>query len=249
MRYAFDYLNSPDPETAMDAFREYARSSYADYREMAKSLPAAKLAGWLRDPKTSPARYGLYAMLLGQCGKGEHAALLRKMLDDPPKQSAGGTEGLLIGYLMLQPKEGRDYLRGLLRDGKQDFLTRYAAVRTARFLREQRPDVMPEKEAVSAVALVLDHHDMADFGVEDLRKWKRWEYCGRILGLFGKGDYDTSVMRRSILRYALQCPEKQAVAFAADQRRRDRAWVEEVEELLRLENETTSPPAVPGKSR
>ncbi|MCI0463612.1 MAG: hypothetical protein L0Z62_42295 [Gemmataceae bacterium] len=238
LRYAFDYLNSPDPETAMDAFREYARSSYADYREMARGLPADKLAGWLRDPKTSPARYGLYAMLLGQCGKAEHAALLRKMLDDPPKQTAGGTEGLLAGYLMLQPKEGRDYLRGLLKDGKQDFLTRYAGVRTVRFLREQRPVVMPEKEAVSAVALVLDHHDMADFAVEDLRKWKRWEYCGRILGLFGKGDYDTSVMRRSILRYALQCPEKQAVAFVAEQRRRDRAWVEEVEELLRLENET-----------
>ena len=49
----------------MDAYREYARSDYNDYQEMAKKLPGKTITGWLEDPKTPTYRYGLYATLLG----------------------------------------------------------------------------------------------------------------------------------------------------------------------------------------
>jgi hypothetical protein len=47
------------------------------------------------------------------------------------------------------------------------------------------------------------------------------------------------VFRRSIVRYALQCPQEQARRFVAAARKADPEFVEDVEELLGLE----APPA------
>jgi len=123
LRYCFDYLQSPELEVSLDAYREFARASYDEYRGMAKALPAEKIAGWLSDPKTPPYRYGLYASLLGHCGNLEHAKLLHKMLTDGRRQSSG-VDGIMAGYVMLLHKEGRTldgllYLRSGLADRKQ----------------------------------------------------------------------------------------------------------------------------------
>ena len=67
--YCFDYLNSPEFDVAIDAYREFAKADYKEYKDLAKKLPPDTIAGWLKDPKTPPYRYGLYASLLGHCGK------------------------------------------------------------------------------------------------------------------------------------------------------------------------------------
>ncbi len=236
LRYYFDFLNSGDFEVGIDAYREYAKADYKDYKEMAKTLPVDTLAAWLRDPKTPAFRYGLYASLLGHCGKDEHAKLLRAMIDDPEKRKGSGIDGILAAYVMLQPKEAWAYLDDLLKDSKQDFLMRYAGLRTLRFLWDQRPDLISKGDLVQGMALVLKQSDMADFAIEDLRKWKRWEMTEPILDLFGKKTHDIPVVRRAILRYALQCPAPRAVAFVREQRKRDADWVKDTEELLKFED-------------
>ena len=52
LKFFFNYLDNADPEISMDAFKEFANADYKDYRDMAKDLPADKLAGWLRDRNT-----------------------------------------------------------------------------------------------------------------------------------------------------------------------------------------------------
>jgi hypothetical protein len=242
LRLCFDYLNSPDLDVALDAYREFAKADYKEYRELSKSLPADRIAQWLQDPKTPPYRYGLYASLLGHCGDPQkHGKLLRSLIDDPEKRRGSGIDGMLAAYVMLQPKEGWAYLQNLLKDGQQDFLLRYAGLRTARFLWAERPDLVPRTDLVAGVSTVLDHPDMADFAIEDLRKWQRWEAADRVLDLFTKESHNVPVIRRAVLRYALQCPGKRAAAFVAEQRRRDPEWVNDAEELLRAETE--APPA------
>jgi hypothetical protein len=241
LRYSFNHLNSPEFEVAMDAYREFARTDYRDYMEMAKKLPPETLNKWLQDEKTPPYRYGLYASLLGLCGKAEDGKLLRKMIDDPEKRKGSGIDGMLVGYIALQPKDAWTFITDLLKDTEQDFLMRYAGLRTARFLWEQRPDLLPKKDLAEGVALLLAHGDMADFAIEDLRKWKRWEMTDRILELFGKKSHDVNVVKRAILRYALQCPLPSARAFVDAQRRRDLNWVKDTEELLKLESPVDPP--------
>lgn len=236
LRYCFEYLNNPEYDIAIDAYREFAKADYKDYMDIAKKLPPDLIAGWLRDPKTPAFRYGLYASLLGHCGGPEHAKLLRGMIEDPEKRKGSGIDGLLAAYTMLQPKEGWDYVKTLLKDNRQEFLMRYACLRTIRFLWDQRPDLVERKELASALTLVLDQPDMADFGVEDLRKYKRWEQTERILELNKLKSHDIPVIKRSIMRFALQSPEPRAVAFVRQQRQRDADWVKDIEELLKLES-------------
>src|SRR5262245_53396646 len=210
LRFFFDYLDNADVEISNDALKEFANADYRDYRDMAKGLKAEKIAGWLKDPNTPPYRYGLYASLLGHCGKAEHAAQLKAMLEDPEKRVNSGIDGILAAYTMLQPQEGWEYVKSILKDGKKDFLTRYAALRTVRFFWEYRPDLVPGHECADGVALLLDQSDIADLGIEDLRKWKRWELAERVLGLKDTPSFEVPIVRRSILRYALSAKENAA---------------------------------------
>ena len=243
LRYCFDFLNSSDFEASMDAFREYAKADYKDYKDMARKLPADLIAGWLRDPKTPPYRYGLYCSLLGHCGGPEHAKLLRSMIDDPEKRKGSGVDGMMFAYVLLQPKEGWTFIQDTLRSEKQDFLFRYACLRTTRFLWDLRPDVLPQKQLVDGVCQVLDHADMADFGIEDLRRWQRWEMTDRVLDLQGKKTHSTTVVKRAILRFALASPEPRAKQFVDQERKRDNEWVRDTEELLKIETDTQTVPS------
>lgn len=247
LRYCFDFLNSSDFEASMDAFREYAKADYKDYKDMAKKLPADQIAGWLKDPKTPAYRYGLYSSLLGHCGGPEHAKLLRSMIDDPEKRKGSGVDGMMFAYVLIEPKEGWAYLRDMLKSDKQDFLFRYACLRTVRFLWDLRPDVLPQKELVGGVGLVLDHPDMADFGIEDLRRWQRWEMTDRVLDLQAQKTHSATVVKRAILRFALASPEPRAKEFVKQQRERDKEWVRDTEELLKIETDTQSTP--PAKTK
>lgn len=245
LRYCFDFLNSAEFEIAIDAYREFAKADYKDYQEMARKLPPDTIAGWLKDPKTPAYRYGLYASLLGHCGKDEHAQLLRSMIDDPEKRKGSGIDGLLAAYVMLKPSEAWSYVQDLLRDGKQDFLLRYASLRTVRFLWDQRPDLITQKQLVQGLGLLLPQNDMADFAIEDLRKYKRWELADQVLDLFTQKSHNIPVIKRSILRYALQCDAPRAKTFVQAQRQRDADWVRDIEELLKLENPSSSTGATP----
>jgi hypothetical protein len=247
LRYCFDYLQSPDLEVSLDAYREFARASYDDYRGMAAKLPADTIAAWLRDPRTPAYRYGLYGSLLGHCGNAAHAKLLRQMLSEGARQSSG-VDGLMAGYAMLMHKEGRtkdglDYICSILTNHKQPFLMRYAALRTLRFFWDMRPDVFSKKDLADSVAKLLDQPDMADFAIEDLAKWGRWDMTERVLGLFTKDSHNAPVIKRAILRFALRCPEDRAKEFVRQQRARDAEWVNDTEELLRLEAPAPAPAA------
>ncbi len=240
LRFFFDYLDNSDLEISNDAYKEFGNADYKDYRDMAKHLPAQRIAKWLRDPETPSFRFGLYASMLGHCGSDKDAALLRKLLDDPEKRMNSGVDGMLAGYTLLKPKEGWEYIKGILKDPKKEFMLRYAGLRAARFFHDSRPDVIDKKEVVDGVCLLLDQSDVADLAIEDLRKWGCWAAADRVLGLGEKKSHDVPIVRRAILRYALSCPDKKAAAYVAAMRQKDAEMVKDVEELLKLE---TTPPA------
>jgi hypothetical protein len=248
LRYFFDYLDDTDLVVANDAYTEYGYADYKDFRPVAEKLPADKVAGWLNDPNTPPSRFGLYGSMLGHCGGQEHAKLLRSLLDDPQRQFASGIDGMIAGYVLLQPKEGWKYLTDILQDAKKDFLLRYAALRAARFFHDFRQDVVPVKDVVAAVCLLLDQKDIADLAVEDLRKWSRWEVAERVLELYGRESHNVPIIRRSVIKFALTCPPAEcppAAAFVKERRKENASLVDDLEELLRLETPKPAAAAPP----
>jgi len=242
LRFFFDYLDNVDPEVSNDAYKEFANADYKDYRDMAKDLPADKIAGWLRDSRTPAFRLGLYASMLGHCGKEEHVSLLRHLLDDPEKKTATGVDGILAGYLLLKPKEGWQYLNGILGDARREFMQRYAALRTLRFFWDYRSDVVSKKDLMEGVARLLEQKDITDLAIEDLRKWQCWDLTDRILSLCNKEAYEIPIVRRAILRFCLGSPKPEAARYVEQQRKKDAQGVADAEELLKLEQPAPAAP-------
>ena len=246
----FTYLDDPDLEISGDVYKEFAYAEYKDYRAMAKHLPAEKILKWIKSPDTPAVRMGLYASMLGHCGKPADAKALRAILDDTDRRAGSGIDGTLAGYVMLDPKEGWDYTLGVLRNPKEDFYFRYAILRGVRFIYDYRPDLISKKQIVEGLCLLLDQKDIADLAIEDLRRWQHWEVADKILAIEKTTVYDQPIVKRSMLRYALQCKgNAAATAFVAARRKADKEAVEDAQELLDLETANAKKPADASKKK
>jgi hypothetical protein len=249
LRYFFDYLDNADPEIANDAYKEFANASYTDYKDMARGLPADRIAGWLSDERTPAYRFGLYASMLGHCGNRKHAELLHSLLENPVRRAGSGVDGMLAGYVMLEPKDGWAYIQGILGDAHKEFLLRYAALRAVRFLYDYQPVKIDRKELVEGVAKLLSQGDVADLAIDDLRKWGCWDMTDRVLALRNGPNFEVPIIRRAVLRFCLSAKGNAAAEkFVTEQRKKDPQGVADVEELLKLEQQTPAlPTAAPGK--
>jgi len=249
LRYFFDYLESPDLGISGDAYTEFGYADYKVVRQIAEKVPADTLLKWLKDPNTRASRFGLYGLMIGHSGKPEYAAELRKLLEDPDKAFSSGLDGMLAGYTLLDPKAGWEFMLGFIKDPKKDFSARYAALKTVRFFREYRPDVISLEQSLDAIRLLLAQGDIADLPIEDLRKWGVWELTDDVLALAGKESHNTvPIVNRAILRFALSAASKspKATAFVEEARKKDAKKVEFLEELIRDEQKVV-PPTAPSK--
>lgn len=240
LNYFYQYLDSEEATISADAYMEFGNADYPDFRKMAEKLDPEVPVKWLADANTPATRFGLYGSILGHCGKKDkHAHVLREILEDPKKRFTSGMDGLLAGYLMLDPEAGWKYLVSILGDDKQEFLLRYAALRTIRFFWDFRPDVLSKEKCVEGLALLLKQSDIADLAVDDLRRWKRWELAEKVYALFDLQTHDVPIVKRSLVRYALSAPQdnKLSQAFLKRMRDHDADWVQQIDELLKLEEE------------
>jgi len=93
----------------------------------------------------------------------------------------------------------------------------------------------PEAKRAEMTECFLEQPDTADFAIEDFRRWKRWDMTSRILKLLERESHQTKLIRKAVLRFALQSPNTAAIAFVAKMRKLDAIHVDETKELLDLE--------------
>lgn len=242
--YFFDYLDSPESKISTDAFLEFANADYKDVRAASAKLKLDKVVGWLDDKQTPASRFGLYGMIVGHSKKPEHAAALRAILDDPKKQYSSGLDGVLAGYILLDPKAGWKYLHDLLNDEKKEFQVRYAGLRVLRFFWDSRPDVISHKEVVEGMKILVAQADIADLPIEDLRKWEQFDAADCIFENGEKASHkEIPIVRRAVLRFALTIEAKsdKAKKFVSAAETADPERVKLVREMLA--DEKPKPPA------
>ncbi len=240
LKYFFEYLDDDDNEISNDAYKEFGNADYSDFKEMTKTLSTERVLKWLKSPDTPSFRVGLYASMLGHAGSAKDADVLKALLDDPERRAGSGVDGIMAGYAMLKPKEGWQYIQSVLKNPKEEFMYRYAALRAVRFLHDYRHDVVEKKQLIEGLCVMLDQEDIADLAIEDLRKWKVWDKADKVLAVIKTDAYKQPIVRRAVLRYALQCQDNAAAsAFVQQRRKEDAKAVEEAEELLKLEEDTT----------
>jgi hypothetical protein len=239
LAFYFEHLESNELFISSDAYNEWGYADYKDVKAVAPKLPTATILKWMRDPATLGSRIGLYGMLIGHSGKKEYAEELRKLLDHPEGKYGIGLDGLLAGYVLLDPKAGWDYLFALISDTKKDFLTRSAAMRTVRFFHDDRPDVLKPEQILSAYKQLLSQPDICDFAIDDLRKWRNFDLTNEVLAL---AELETSeaIVKRAILKYALvaeaETKNTKAAAYVAKAREANPKKVTQAEEILKDED-------------
>lgn len=241
LKYFFNYLEDPDITISSDAYSEFGYAEYKDVHAIAPKLPAETILKWLKDPNTRGSRLGLYGLIVGHCGKPEHAKALRELLDDKDRAFASGFDGMVAGYILLDPKAGWDYLLKVIKSPDADFPIRYAALKTVRFFWEFRPDVIPNEKVLEAMKLLMDIPDVADMPMEDVRKWKVWGLTPVVLGYATKESHNTiPINNRAVLKFAIAAAgadptNKAAAEFVAAARKKDPKRVQFLEELLKDE--------------
>lgn len=232
LHFFFGHLDHPDEEIATDAFMEFARASDSDIGEVAKELSPVALRRWLRSAATPRERLGLYAFLLGRCGNADDAAWFQKVLDNPSESQTGGYDGILGGFIQLQPRAGWELAEKVLREGKQPLPVRLAVVRMLRFYQAWQP-TQTRSVVLKAMTGLVVQGELIDLAAEDLRRWKMWELTEQLLSLYGRKGLDAPIHKRALLRYALSCPTREAKVFLDGVRQREAELVREVEEQLR----------------
>ncbi len=229
--YYFDFIGSENQAIADDAYLEWYRAPVAARFEAARTLPAAKVWKLLRDTD-DPSRSNFFASLLASCGKPGDADELFKL-----SESSKSHYGFYFSILSLNGKEYSERIRTLAKDKNTKFLPRYYVFRAVRDLHEANSTGFPREKCEEMMADFLEQGDMADFAIESFAKWKRWEHTEAILKLHGRESHKAPIVRRWILRYALQAPGEQAAAFVAKMRREDPESVRYVEEQIEEEKE------------
>ncbi len=233
LAFFFGHLDSADASVAADAFLEFARASDTEILKASARFQPAAVRKLIADPKTPLERLGVYAFLLGSCGKQEDAEFLAAMLKQNPlpERTVSAFGGLLAGYVMLAPKEGWPLTATTLADEKRDFSERLSALSTVRFFQVTRT-AESKPEVLKCCAALLPHGDLADQAIEDLRRWGYWDLTKSVLAQFDKPTHKAPIVRRSIVRYALSCPDAESKAFIAHLRQVEPKLVKDVEEML-----------------
>jgi hypothetical protein len=229
----FGFLEHAEAEIAKDAFSESEISPDHLIGEVGKKLPSEKLRSLLTGPRTPIERLRLYGFLLGNCGNKSDAQLLRTLFEKLGKRDSPYlTDGIISGYVLLEPADGLRLMRKILQDPSEAFLNRYAAWRAVRFFGNTRRDVIREDEILKLARIATAYEDLADLPIQDLRRWRMWGLTDQIFSLYGKKSPE--IVQRAVVYYALQCPDARAARFISDLRKDDPEYVKDVEEILEI---------------
>lgn len=242
LKFFFNYLDHFDNEVASDAYKEFAKADYADVVKLVKAYGDAdmrkRLISWMKDPNTAIYRYGLFGLMLGLSGKKEDGEVFLSLLNDPDKSLMSGIDGILAGYILVDQTNGWKYTKSLISNPSNDFAKRHAGLRTIRFLWETHIGHVPKEDLIGTMEQFIAQGDIADLAIDDLRKWKEWQFTDKILEQSKKETHIGAIVQRAVLRYMLSCPQKdfpKAVAYVEAIRKDNPEKIKDAQEILDLE--------------
>jgi hypothetical protein len=191
-------------------------------------MDAAKLLGWIENPKVQANRRRLYATMLGVCGTPKDADRIGKILEGngpdgeklPPEKAEvrSGLDALIACYVALRGPDALDLADRLFlkRQGRDvPFAETYAAVMALRFLGEES-DLVPRDRVLESLRLLLDEPKLADLVIADLARWQDWSAVDKLVRIFKDAQADNIFVREPIVNYLRACPLPEAAAAIAE---------------------------------
>jgi hypothetical protein len=211
LRYFLRHLEDRDVIVAEDAYGEFANSDYKVIVKLRGEFPRELLATWVISPNTPASRRGLYGLLLGLCGDDDDARLMEQLITgNLGEEIRPGIDGVMGGYLLLTGEAGLEFLeRTKIRPRDVPFTELYAACQALRFAWQYAETTISRVAVRQTMRAALHREDVADLIIADLARWKDWELQPRLMELYGQPGYDSTTMRRAIVRFmAVSAREK-----------------------------------------
>lgn len=240
LRYAFDFLEPKDDDVGTDALRLFLYAADSELRAACDKLDPVLVRKRFVAKDANQQRADIYARMLGYCGQPADAVLLRKQLDDPDQRVS---DGLLIGYISLDKKAGYEYLKQLIADPENEFVAMHAALKALRYFWANRPAVLTRTDVLGGMIALMEHADIADLPIDDLRRWEVWELTPQVLHIATLESHRVlPINRRAVLKFAIAASwadpkNKAAAAFVEEARKNDPERVKLLEDLLKHEAE------------
>jgi hypothetical protein len=233
LEFAASRVTSENIHIANDVVLQLSLVSGDDLRRAARSMDPAPLRTIVSAKDRAPSVRGIAARLLGHCGEKKDFVLLHDLLGNREDQDKSFRRGVFVGLMLLSPNDGWPVLRETLKDEKVEFMDRHTAFRALARAYDDRPDRELRQWLTVGAELLLNQPDIADYGVEELRRLNAWESTARVLRLYDDPK-STPSTRGAVLRFALQAPGEQAKAFIEARRAAEPARVQSAEEVLRI---------------
>lgn len=241
LRHCVEHLGSQTDEIMWDVLRELNKTGDAELAAIAKKLAPDRLRAILRTDQAKPWVLAKAMFLLAHCGDASDKKLMNETIIRLKVKEGYGFEEALKSLILLDAKDGEKVLFNSLSclkagEGIKDekFGEWYLSLKVARYFHDERRDIVGKKEIEHALEPNLQIAGVADFIIEDFRRWKRWDKAKVIIALARKDTHQVRVVQHAILRYALECPQEVARDYVAEQRRLDPDRVSDVEETLKV---------------
>lgn len=240
MKYFVDFLESGDDDIASDAYAELGRAPLEAVESVAGGdAMVARLRSWVLSEDMPNERRGLYGLMLGLAQDADersaNAQVLREAIDEPREDFRAGFDGLLAGYLLLEPDEALEWIeeRYIANADARPGDTRHA-LNALRFCVEYKRG--PEKDRIlETLHHGLSRKTIAAEAIVDLARWKDWTAVDTVAALYERASgSDDGPLRRAVIGYLKACPDDAAAEHLERIRANDPEGVAEVERRLNL---------------
>ncbi len=157
------YLEHSESMLARDAYDEFAKTPYAQLKQLKDQLDHPKLLEWIQNGSLPPDRRRMYLVMLGICNVPGDADLLEKLLRSEDDNQRGGLDAMIACYLTLRGAEGLPLIDELfLANSKSQYADTYAAIMALRF-HGTEGGIIERDRVLESMRLILERPELADW--------------------------------------------------------------------------------------
>ena len=202
LQYYVKFLEYPDELISNDAYGEFANAPYKDITVLAEKMPVEKIRKWVTSKDTPQTRLGLYGLLIGLCGNAKDAESIKAKILENNEDFRLGIDGIVSGYLLLTGDKGLDVIdEHKLKNTKVPFSETYAALQALRFMWRYGEGRIEKDRLRQSMRVLLDRPALTDMVIPDLSRWEDWAVQDKLMGMYGKGEFNVPAIKRAIVRY------------------------------------------------
>jgi hypothetical protein len=236
LAYFAPYLEHPNKLIAEDAYLEFGHAPLEQVTSAVEHLSMPQVRSWLTSMNVPGSRKGFYGLVLGLADdpaeRTENAKLLHELIVAPEDDFRAGFDGILGGYLLLEPEHGLALIESRYLANPSSAVGDVRHAQTAlRFYHEHGRQITPQRLS-AAVRHLLARPEFAEAAIVDLARWQAWDALPQVSNLYTQPSFSDPAMRRAIVGYLLACPQPAAAEALAMLRRLDPSGIAAAEQVL-----------------